>query len=171
MRPSDTALPGTLHFFCGKIGAGKTTLANQLATQPNHVLVTEDTWLSRLYAGEMKNFDDYLRNTLRLREVMAPHIASLLSLGISVVLDFQSNTLATRKWARGVFEAANLPHGAPHQLHWMDIPDDECRRRMHRRNATGTHPYQLTDEDFDKITPYFVAPSAEEGFTVVRHAM
>lgn len=160
-------LLGTLHFFCGKIGAGKSTLAAQLATQPNHVLIAEDTWLSKLYAGEMNDFADYVRNTQRLRDVMAPHIASLLTLGLSVVLDFQSNTLATRKWARGVFDAA----GAPHQLHWLDLPDEECRRRMHARNAAGTHPYQLTDADFDKITAYFFAPREDEGFAIVQHRL
>jgi predicted kinase len=159
--------PGTLHFFCGKVGAGKTTLAAELAQQPQHILMVEDEWLTKLFRDEIKEFDDYVRCTWLLREHMAPHVEKLLRIGLSVVLDFQSNTIKTRQWARKVFESA----GAPHQLHWLDIPDDECRRRMHQRNAEGTHPYQLTDDDFDHITRYFVAPTPEEGFNVVRHGL
>jgi hypothetical protein len=37
------------------------------------------------------------------------------------------------------------------------------------RNAAGEHPFQASDEQFDLITSYFVAPSDEEGFDLVHH--
>ena len=56
-RPSsDTECPlmsdlrPTLHFFCGKIAAGKSTLAAKLAEQEGTVLIAEDAWLAALYA-------------------------------------------------------------------------------------------------------------------------
>ena len=43
-----------LHLFCGKIAAGKSTLAAQLAQEPNSVLISQDQWLSQLFPGEIK---------------------------------------------------------------------------------------------------------------------
>lgn len=40
----------TLHFFCGKAGAGKSTLARELATTRRAILLCEDVWLARLFA-------------------------------------------------------------------------------------------------------------------------
>ncbi|WP_457326501.1 AAA family ATPase, partial [Roseateles sp. P5_E11] len=51
----------TLHFFCGKAGAGKSTVAARLAQADRLVLLSEDVWLSRLYGDELKTFDDYIR--------------------------------------------------------------------------------------------------------------
>ena len=96
---------------------------------------------------------------------MASHIEALLLAGMSVVLDFPANTPATRSWARAMFEQAN----AAHQLHYLDTPDAVCKARLHARNASGTHPFETTDAQFDAITLYFVAPSADEGFNVIRH--
>jgi hypothetical protein len=56
-----------------------------------------------------------------------------------------------------------------HRLHWLDVPDEICRTRLHARNAAGAHEYAATDEQFDMITRYFVPPTAEEGFEVVVH--
>ncbi|RZS41900.1 AAA domain-containing protein [Limnobacter thiooxidans] len=36
------------HFFCGKAGAGKTTLALGLARDQQAILISEDIWLNGL---------------------------------------------------------------------------------------------------------------------------
>jgi hypothetical protein len=36
-------------------------------------------------------------------------------------------------------------------------------------NANGDHEFAATDEQFDLITGYFVAPTLDEGFNVVIH--
>ncbi|MFN7696044.1 MAG: AAA family ATPase, partial [Burkholderiales bacterium] len=38
----------TLHFFCGKAGAGKSTLAARIAQETGAVLISEDVWMTRL---------------------------------------------------------------------------------------------------------------------------
>ncbi|MEE4175462.1 MAG: AAA family ATPase, partial [Xanthomonadales bacterium] len=40
---------GALTLFSGKMGAGKSTKASQLAEERNAVLISEDHWLSMLY--------------------------------------------------------------------------------------------------------------------------
>lgn len=164
--PRPMPSPGVLHLLCGKIAAGKSTLATRLADSPLAVLIREDDWMPRLYPGEILTLDDYVRCTGRLRAAMAGHLANLLRAGVTVVLDFPSNTPASRAWARTVFEAA----GAPHVLHFLDVPDEVCRARMHARNASGEHPYQVSDAEFDQFTSRFVAPADDEGFEVMRYA-
>src|SRR5476651_1742527 len=100
----------TLYLLCGKIAAGKSTLANRLAARPATVLISEDYWNSNLFPGELNSIEDYSRYSMRVRSIMAPHVVSLLKAGISVVLDFHANTLASRNWMRGIFEAANAAH-------------------------------------------------------------
>ena len=155
----------TLHLLCGKIAAGKSSLAAKLGEAPLTVIVSEDKWTAPLFGAEMRTVEDYVRCSARLRAAMAPHLADLLKAGVSVVLDFPANTLANRAWMKGIAEAA----GVAHQLHWLDVPDEICRARLHARNAGGEHEFAATDQQFDLITSYFVPPSAEEGLEIVVH--
>ncbi len=164
--PSSGLVPApTLHLVCGKICAGKSTLTRTLAAKPGTVLLVEDEWLSRLYPGELRTLEDFVDRDGRLRAVMAGHIAALLRAGVSVVLDFPSNTVRARRWARGVFEQA----GAAHLLHFLDVPDEVCKDRLRARNAAGEHPYRTSDAEFDQFTSHFVPPSEDEGFGVLRY--
>jgi len=154
----------TLHLLCGKIAAGKSSLAAELGRQPGTIVLSEDQWLTALYPREIQTVFDYARCSARLREAIAPHIVALLQSGLSVVLDFPANTIAFRAWMRGLFERA----GSAHQLHYLDLPDDVCRARLHGRNAAGQQS-RVSDEMFDIVTSYFVAPTAEEGFDLILH--
>lgn len=157
--------PPVLHMFCGKVASGKSTLASDLARRPGMVLVSEDAWQSALFADQLKTVADYVRCSDRLRAMMGPHVSSLLNAGVSVVLDFQANTLASRAWMRSILEATQ----ASHVLHVLDTPDEICRARLHPRNTGGAHPFTVTDAQFDQVSAYFVPPTPEEGFNVVRH--
>lgn len=153
----------TLHFFCGKPGAGKSTLAARLAHEHRALLLAEDVWLTRLYGDQMTSFDDYIRVSRRLKTVVGPLTVDLLRAGQSVVLDFQANTLAVRVWFRGVIDQA----GCAHVLHVLDTPDAVCMQRIARRNIErpeGSH--RLTEADFHHVASYFQAPAADEGYNV-----
>ena len=155
-----------LHMVCGKIGAGKSTLTRRLAEAPATVLISEDAWLAALYPEEIVELPDYVRASARLKQVMAEHVVALLAAGVSVVLDFPANTVSSRAWARGIFEKA----GVAHRLHFLDVPDEVCKARLRARNASGEHPFETTDAEFDLITRHFVAPSEAEGFHIIRAA-
>ncbi|HTD06617.1 ATP-binding protein [Undibacterium sp.] len=154
----------TLHLVCGKIAAGKSTLTKRLAMAPNTVLICEDEWLGQLYPGEISSLQDYVRLTARLRQIMGKHIEGMLRAGISVVLDFPANTPATRKWMREIFINA----GSAHALHYLDVSDEQCKARLRQRNQGGAHQFNTSDAEFDEITKYFVPPSIEEGFFVIK---
>jgi len=162
---SDSSQSPVLHLVCGKIAAGKSTLTRQLAERPNTVLISEDVWLSQLYTNEIHTLGDYVRRSGQLRNALAPHIESLLRAGLSVVLDFPANTLGNRRWMKGLIDSA----GVPHELHYLDVSDEVCKARLRERNASGAHPFEPSDAEFDEITRYFVPPASDEGFHIVRH--
>lgn len=49
------------------------------------------------------------------------------------------------------------------------MSDAVCKARLRARNASGEHPYQTDDAQFDQFTRHFVAPGDAEGFRVIRH--
>lgn len=162
---SESSPAAVLHLLCGKIGAGKSTLAVRLASLPRTVLISEDAWLAALYPGEIREVADYARCAGRLRQAMGGHVAALVRAGLSVVLDFPANTRASRAWLRQVVDAA----GCRHQLHFLDLPDAVCKARLRARNQSGTHPFTTSEAQYDTITAYFVAPQDDERFEIVRH--
>ncbi len=160
-------LPATLYFMCGKMAAGKSTQALELARAKDAVLLVQDPWLETLYPGEIRRIADFVQYSARLRAALLPHVHDLLSRGISVVLDFPANTIVQRRWFREIVEGA----GVAHELHFVDAIDAVCKRQLKQRSAAlpaGT-PW-TTDAEFDAMTAYFQAPTADEGFVVVRHA-
>ncbi len=150
---------------CGKIAAGKSTLSRRLSAAPNTVLLVEDEWLSALFGDQMQTPADFLRCSTRLRTAIGAHVASLLAEGVSVVLDFQANTLEARAWLRDLITAS----GAGHQLHVLAPADEVCLARLKARNAAGTHPFAVSEAQFHQISRHFVLPTAEEGFNLVWH--
>jgi predicted kinase len=161
----DKADAPILYLLCGRIAAGKSTLARRLAARPATVLVSEDHWTSSLFSGELKTIEDYGRCSAGLRAAMAPHLVDILRQGLSVVLDFPANTVSNRNWMRSLIAQADVAH----ELHLLDVPDTICKQRLQERNAGGIHPFQVTEADYDLFTSYFVPPGPSEGFNVVIH--
>ena len=155
----------TLHMMCGKIAAGKSTLSARLGEANKTVVISEDRWVEELYPAEVKSLPDYFLRSARLRATLKPHIVDLLRAGVSVVLDFHANTVASRLWMRTLFEEGR----ASHQLHFLDVPDEVCRARMHTRSAARADDYALSDAEFDHVTSFFVPPDPREGFNVIGH--
>lgn len=159
---------GKLFFFCGKMAAGKSMLARSFAAREGGVLLVQDDLLGSLYPGEFVDFAAFIKYSARLRATLAPHVVSLLSLGIKVVLDFPANTRTSRLWFRELFDGAR----ADHELHYIVASDELCKRQLRQRSlelnlAPGTK--WTTDVDFDEVTSYFEPPAADEQFNVLLH--
>lgn len=155
-----------LMLFCGKMAAGKSTLARQLAEREGAILFSQDEWIDALFPGAVINVATYLEYSGRINRVLAPYVVSLLARGVPVVLDFPANTRNQRAWFRQIIDRS----GADHELHFVDTPDAISRAQLKARSAhlpPGT-PW-TTDADFDLIASHFVAPAEDEGFTVIRH--
>jgi predicted kinase len=157
---------GKLYFFCGKMAAGKSTLAKLLAARENAVLISQDDLADTLFPGQIVNVATYLEYSGRINKMVAPLAASILSKGISLVLDFPANTRNQRAWFRSIIDAG----GVDHELHYLDTPDEICKAQLKQRSAhlpPGTK--WTTAEDFNLIASHFRAPEHDEGFNVVVH--
>jgi predicted kinase len=155
-----------LIFLCGKMAAGKSTLARQLAERENTILLVQDEWLDRLYPGEIIDIPGFVNRTSRLKDALEPHVRALLAQGLSVVLDFPGNTRTQRAWFRRIFEGA----GVSHELHFVDASDVVCKRQLRERSkALPLDAPWTTDAEFEAITVHFQPPTVDEGFNVVRH--
>ena len=155
-----------LIFLCGKMAAGKSTLARDLAKRQNAILLVQDELLDALFPGEITDLPGFLKCSSRLRSALAPHVCALLSRGISVALDFPGNTKAQRGWFRELIERANVEH----ELHFVDASDALCKAQLADRskNLPAGAPW-TTEAEFAAITAYFQPPSEDEHFNVVRH--
>jgi predicted kinase len=156
-------LTPTLHMLCGRIAAGKSTLSARLGEVPATIVIAQDHWMPKLWPDELRSVADYGRMVARLRAAMGPHVAELLRSGLSVVLDWPANTVTSRRWMRGIFEAA----GSAHRLHVLDVPDEVCLARLQARNASGQHDCIVSEAEFAEFTRYFEPPTPEEGFELV----
>ena len=157
----------TLHFICGKAGSGKTTLARELGRALPAIVFCEDEWISTL-GFEIRSLNDFAEASAKCRGVIAPLASDLLRLGVSVVFDFDGNTVKARQRVREIFEAV----GADHLLHVIVASDSQCLANIHRRNEEkpqGIYWGYVSDETFHEVTAHFVAPQPEEGFRLVSH--
>lgn len=155
-----------LIFLCGKMAAGKSTLARDLAKRENAVLMVQDEFLDALFPGEITDLPGFIKFSSRLRSALAPHVCGLLSKGISVVLDFPGNTKAQREWFRELIEQANVEH----ELHFVDASDALCKVQLANRSKglPAGAPW-TTEAEFTSITAYFQPPSEDENFNVIRY--
>jgi len=161
-----TNISAKLIFFCGKMGAGKSTLARDLAEREKAVLIVQDDLLDTLFPGEITDIQEFVKCSCRLKTALTPHVCALLSKGISVVLDFPGNTRAQRAWFRELIERANVEH----ELHFVDASDALCKSQLRDRSKGLPAGTPWTGEaDFEAINAYFQAPSEDEKFNIIHH--
>lgn len=154
---------GTLYIFCGKMGAGKSTRARELATQKNAVLLSEDDWLHALYPDQITSLEDYIHYANLLKPQIKQLAQSVLATGADVVMDYPANTLAQRAWLRRIFSEI----AAPHLLVYLPVPDQVCLERIQlRRLSEPSRAATDTEAMFHAVTKHFVEPTPKEGFAL-----
>lgn len=155
---------GTLYFFSGKMGAGKSTKSKQLAIEKHAVLLSEDEWLSSLYPKQINSFEDYLKFSAQLKPILKKHVQNILSVGTDVVMDFPGNTQKQRKWFLDIASEVN----ANHQLIFLNLNNEQCLRQIaQRRNEQPERAAFDTEATFIQVTKFFEAPEASEGLNIL----
>lgn len=154
---------GTLIFFCGKMGAGKTTLSHEMAESIGAVRLSEDEWLEALFPYEIGRFDDYLKYSARLKPLLKPLVRKILNSGVSVVMDFPANTINQRAWFKEIFSNDDIPH----KLIYLEASDQICLSQIKSRRIEQPERAKFdTEVVFNKVTSYFEPPSQKEGFNI-----
>ena len=156
---------GTLMFFCGKMGAGKSTKSKQLALDRNAVLLSEDEWLASLYPDQIASFKDYIKFSRQLKPLVKSHVQNILCAGTNVVMDFPANTVSQRKWLKAIASEID----ALHELIYLDTSEEICLKQIAQRCLEQPERAKFdTEEVFDHVTSFFEEPSAEEGLNIKR---
>jgi len=151
---------GTLYFFCGKMGAGKSTESKVIASNENAVLISEDEWLSILYPKLINSFDDYIHYSSLLKPLIFEHVINLLNSGTNVVLDFAANTPKQRKWFVDITNSA----GASAQLIYLKVSNEHCLKRIAKRRIEQPDRAAFdTEAVFNEVNKFFQEPDEIEG--------
>lgn len=158
-------MTATLYFFCGKMGAGKSTHAKKRVAECNGVLLSEDEWLASLYPGQITSFDDYITYSSRMKPLVKELVKQMLTAGSSVVMDFPANTIRQRRWFLTLAEEVS----AEHEMIYLDVSDDQCLQQIaKRREEQPERAIFDTEAVFHQVTQYFEEPTAAEALTIRR---
>ena len=150
-------------FICGKMGAGKSTLAQKLATEHRALLISEDEWLSLLYPEKITTFEDYIKYSALLRPLVKSHVQRILLTGTDVILDFPANTVRQRTWLKSIA----LEVDAAHRLFFIDVSDEKCLKQIAKRRTEQPQRTAFdTEEMFYHVTYYFEPPTDAEHLNI-----
>jgi predicted kinase len=139
---------------CGLPGAGKTTLAKQLAADRGAVRLTKDDWLWALGCTPWATTTQQ-----KLNHELWRLAQEILRLGLSVVLDFGLSARIERDEMRSVAHGL----GAGVELHFLDVPVDELWRRIEARNSEPPWDSEpISRAHLDEWATLFQAPDAAE---------
>lgn len=160
MRSGDfMARRGTLIFFCGKMGAGKSTKSKSVAFERNAVLISEDEWLAELYPDQITSFDDYIKLSEQLKPLIKVHVQNILKTGTSVVMDFPANTKRQRKW----FQSLSIEAESEAELIYLKVNDALCLKQIAQRSLEQPSRAAFdTKEIFHHVSKYFEEPEKNE---------
>jgi predicted kinase len=140
--------------FCGLPGAGKTTIAKEVAQTRGAVRINTDEWVAAL---GVDFFDDPFRAKLQVR--LYDLGLTLLKLGQSVIVEDG----VWRREERDNYRAVAHRLGAAIELHYFDVPFDELWRRLEARNALGAaDTVPISKELLKKCWLGFQRPDAAE---------
>ena len=156
---------GVLTFFCGKMGAGKSTKSSDIAVERNAVLLSEDEWIESLYPNKITSMEGYVEYSNRLKPQIKKLVQAILVSGTDVVMDFPANTISQRGWFRSIFSEIE----APHELVYIDLANEDCLKQIEKRRVQQPERAKTdTKEMFEEVTKYFIEPQSEEGFNITR---
>jgi predicted kinase len=152
-----------VHLICGLVGAGKTTYADQLASEVSAVRFSLDEWMLRLYD---LRYDDpqYVLKLDGCTSLIWDTARQVLGLGRDVVLDWNQWSRDRRRAWRRRAESA----GFGVILHHVDVSLETAIRQAAARAAEGVASAHRLDEDAVRhSSTIFEPPSMDEDIEIV----
>ena len=145
---------------CGKICAGKSTYADKLRRERKAVLLSADEITLALFGQDAG--EDHDMYAERVKAYLFEKSAEIAGTGIDVILDLGLWTRAERQYVREFFASK----GTENEIHFIDIDDDEWKRRLEKRNKDvlehKTEAYYVDEGLAQKFRSIFEPPSEDE---------
>ncbi len=138
--------------------SGKTTTAKELEIKLLALRLTPDEWHVKLFGQDVSDPEHDKRHYL-IEDMLWQIAARALSLGTNVILDFGFWAIEEREDYRS--RAQKI--GARSEIVFMDVNDEELRRRVKARNETLTNTiYYVSEEVMRSCMQIFQKPDIDE---------
>lgn len=145
-----------LVLLCGKVGCGKTTIANFLKENHNFIHFSADEFMLRLF-GEVQDQNLFQTNLNKCKELIYDITKNLLSANCNVVLDFGFWTKNEREYVKDKFKNFNI------NFVYLKLEREENLRRISQRNCNlKDNEYYIDETIFDILSSKFEEPKDEE---------
>lgn len=152
----------------GRLCCGKTTYANQVIAREGGVLLSSDELMQTIFPEPLG--DQYDKFSARGIQFLYHLARQLVQGGVNVVLDFGGWNPASRQTAKEALA------GLEQDWRYLDVSQDEWRRRIAKRNAAieagqgKLNEYYVDQGLLDKANRLFDPPTEAEGLnlTVIR---
>ena len=145
---------------CGKICSGKSTYAGKLRKEGRAVVLSIDEIILALHGQDAGDkLDDDVKKT---KAYLYQKSLEIIGSGIDVILDWGFWTKAERDYARSFYGS----EGIANEIHYIDIDDDEWRRRIEKRNRDTANKrgdaYYIDEGLLAKFESKFEKPDPSE---------
>ena len=151
---------GTVYLICGKICAGKSTYARQLAKSKKAVILSTDEITLALFGQHLGGKHDEVVS--RVQKYLLEKSVEILGNGIDVILDWGFWTRASRVSVREYYSS----RGYGYEFHYIDVSYDMWIDNIAKRNrqvADGkTSAYYIDDNLAKKFEGMFEEPERSE---------
>lgn len=146
--------------LCGRIAAGKTTLAARLRRETGALVLSCDDMMLTVFDGCLGSAHD--TTAMKCLRFLFSLAAQAAENGQDAVLDYGFWLRAERDAARAYFAARGLPC----RLVEVTLPDEIRRARLNERNQTLRHAegrvYLIEGELLDRMDAKYQMPAPEE---------
>ncbi len=146
--------------LCGKIGAGKTTYAQQLMQRNPAVHLSSDDLMLQLFPEPLGDrYDEAAARGLRYVHDIA---AQIVAAGLDVILEGAAWKRADRLKSSSFFRE----RGIPFEWHYIDITDEAWKAHIEARNRAvdqgKSGAYYVDEGLLEKCLEMFEAPKEDE---------
>lgn len=154
-----------VYLISGRTGAGKTTIAKQLASELNAFRISHDEWLCKTY-GNLTEQIDFKACCENVNQLIWSNIEQLSKCGVDVILEGWG-TRELRDQARETLDSI----GVSYQFIYIDCPREMRWERVKSRNESLTKEgVYIDEENFNRMETLREEFDSDEKHIVIQNS-